>query len=588
MSNLAMKICLGLLALLVSGPFLLPVHTAPLASFWSEWWAAALGLGAVVTGIYATRDRVQLPSLLLMPALLLLVLLFQFALERQTFPRIGLLYAVYLLWAGLLLVLGRQIAFRFGLPRLADVLASAIVFGTMVSAAIALVQWLGIADLVPGVFPNPNGSIYANLGQRNHLAHYFWLGIASAFYLHGREKISRRLLWLLIIPISFGSVLGGSRSVFIYAMVLFFIVAWSRYREPSGPAAKLVADTKLLLPVLVVMNVFGAWASPLIPDFWSWLGVTLHPSEAMMPYSRLFAEVATPSLRLAILRTAWVAFEEYPWLGQGAGNFSWASFIVSSDQTDDAQFAVAEHAHNFVFQLLAEFGAPAALAVIVLLGLWARQFCRQHWKLEHIWCASILGIGCVHSLLEYPLWYSYFLGPTALLLGATDIRNAIELDRRRIRLYLLLAAISGALIFANLRADYSTIEAASYRPLAAHPDRETAWKISMDRLLVLYKESLLSPWALMAFTNLSEPSRDLAQERSEVCKRGIRFAPARTLIVRCAMQLAIAGRGAEAKNLAQDVQRAYPDERAETVEELRKGAQNFSEIQSLWGLSNRN
>jgi hypothetical protein len=277
-----------------------------------------------------------------------------------------------------------------------------------------------------------------------------------------------------------------------------------------------------------------------------------------------------------------LAFGERPLLGQGVGNYIWASFVAASGQSGGEPLVVAEHAHNFIFQLLAEFGAPATLAVLLLLAFWARNLFRQQWAPEHVWCASILGIGAVHSLLEYPLWYSYFLGPAALLLGATDTGKSITLNGRRVTFYLVLAAAVGALILGNLRADYSKIEAATYRPLAADPDRERAWRITIYRLLTLYRESLLSPWVVMAFTNLSEPGRDLAQERAYLCERGIRFAPARSLLTRCALQLAIAGRAADAQKLAQDVLRAFPAERAATVDELAKGVEKHPELAPLW------
>jgi hypothetical protein len=109
----------------------------------------------------------------------------------------------------------------------------------------------------------------------------------------------------------------------------------------------------------------------------------------------------------------------------------------------------------------------------------------------------------------------------------------------------------------------------------------------MDRLLKLHRESLLSPWALLAFANLAEPSRQLAQDRAVLCERGIRFAPVRSLVTRCAMQLAIAGRNADAINLAQAVLRAFPAERTATAGELAEGAKKFPEIEPLRLLSQR-
>lgn len=588
-------VCLGLLALMVSGPFLLPFHTQPIVGFWSEWWAGALGLVAAVSGLIAIRGRLlELPPVLLVPAALLLALLIQFVLGRLVFPHIGLLYAVYLLWAGMLMVLGRHLAETIGLARLADLLAASIAIGAAMGAVVALAQWLGLAAGVPWIFPRLDGSIYGNLGQANHHAHYSWLGTASLFYLRGRGYLSRPLLWLLILLVAFGTVLSGSRSVFLYPLVLLAALAWARRRDPQGLAGRLIASAAMLVPMLVVLSFFGTWASPRIPEFWAWLGGILSSPEiggaasmaggSAMAGARLYESVSGFSPRLAITRAAWAVFVDQPWLGQGAGNYSWASFLAAAARPGDERFMVAEHAHNFVFQLLAEFGAPLTVTVAILLALWAKQFLRQPWRLEHAWCGAVLGIGAVHSLLEYPLWHSYFLGPTALLLGATDGGKVITLAGRRVTFYLVLAVLAGALILGNLRADYSKIETATYQPLAAHPDREQAWRISMDRLLKLHRESLLAPWVLMAFTNLSEPSRQQAQDRADLCQRGIRFAPARSLVTRCAMQQAIVGRDQDARVLISAVLRAFPVDRAATVDELAKAAREFPEVVPLWQL----
>ena len=213
---------------MVSGPFLLPFHTLPLPDFWSEWWAAALGLGAAATGLLALREPLRLPTLLLIPAVLIAAILLQFALGRIAFPQIALLAALYLLWAGLLMLLGRQLAQSLGLAGLADVLAMAVAAGALLGTLPALAQWLGLAAALPWVFPNASGSISGNLGQPNHLAHYLWLGVASAIYLHARGRISRPLLWLALLPLAFASLLSGSRSAFAYPVVLVLVLLIAR------------------------------------------------------------------------------------------------------------------------------------------------------------------------------------------------------------------------------------------------------------------------------------------------------------------------------------------------------------------------
>lgn len=586
---------------MVSGPFLWPFHTEPIPSFWSEWWAIALGLAAILFGLVFPRNWRQpeplpITSLLLLPAVLLIALLLQFALGLLLFPQIGLLYAVYLIWAGLLLILGRHLADTVGLARLVDVLAIGFALGSILGAVVALVQWLGIGERLPWLFfPNPGGAIHANIGQPNHHAHYSWLGIVSLFYLRGRERLPRYLLWSLILLIGFGSVLSGSRSVFLYLLILLMVIAWMHHRDSQGPTATLLTDAALLLPVHLALSFLVSWASPRIPEFWAWISrtfplldigsTTIHAGGSVSSAASLYGLATAPSDRLAEMRLAWVTMVEHPWLGVGAGNFTWESFVATASRADDGYFIVVENAHNFLLQIPAEFGVPAGLMVILVLGYWAKQFLAQAWQLEHFWCGTILTIGAAHSLLEYPLWYSYFLGPAALVLGATNRSKVFILTGRRISIYLLLAVAAGALILANLRADYSKIEAVPNYPLMARSDREQTWQASMNRLLKLYHESLLSPWVLVTFTNLAEPSQQMSKDRADLCQRGIQMSPARSLVTRCAMQLAIAGRNIEALQLTKDALRAFPAERQKTIDELQKGTITYPEVAPLWALS---
>lgn len=567
---------------MVSGPFLLPFHTLPLPDFWSEWWAAALGLGAAAAGLLASREPLRLPTLLLLPAVLVVAIILQFALGRIAFPQIALLAELYLLWIGLLLMLGRHLARTMGLARLADVLAAAVTVGALLGTLPAVAQWLGLAPVVPWVFPNPSGSISGNLGQPNHLAHYLWLGIASALYLCARGRISRPLLWLAILPIAFGGLLSGSRSVFAYPVVIVFVLIFARFRENRAWAARGLVDAALLLPVLFALGLLAASMVTPLRQAIAAYGLALPVAQAPVAGAkRLLGAASDPTTRLELARPAWDAFLDRPWLGQGSGNYPWASFTAAARAAPDQGYQPAEHAHNLVLQLLAEFGAPATALVVLLLFAWTLRFLRQEWGPEHAWCASMLGIGALHGMLEYPYWFVYFLGPTALLLGATDAGRAVLPPARRWAAYLALAMAGGAWILAILRIDYTAIEAAANRPLAASLDREIAWRRSLDTMIRLQQESLLSPWALLALATQAEPSREQARDRAHLCRQGIRFSPERGLATRCAMQLALSGAEGEARVLVGQVLRAYPTQRSATRDQLREGAARFPELDYL-------
>ncbi len=561
--------------------------------------AGVTGLLAVACALlhrYCRREEaLTIPFLLLIPAVLLTGLLIQIAIGRLVFPQLGVLYACYVLWAALLMFLGRYLADVVGLSRFVEVLAVAIALTATLGAVITIAQWMGETDRAPWIFPYLGRGGYSNIGQANHHAHYSWLGIASALYLQEKARLSRAVLWSLLPLICFGSVLSGSRSVFLYLLVLLAVLAWRRYQNSKVPVAKLWSDAIFLVPVLITLNFVGSWAAPRVPEFHAWLhGIPqaqsagyneVQPNALLMPGVRLRESVSEPSERAAVARGAWAAFTEHPWLGQGASNFRWASFMASVERDDDTSIRVGEHAHNVVLQLLAEFGAPVTVMVLLLVIVWMKAFLRQPGSLEHYWCAAVLGIGAVHSLLEYPLWYSYFLGPTALLLGATSSGRSVVVSTQRGAAYLCLVAVSGVLILGNLLSDYRKMEVATNLPFALHADPERAWRISMDHVLQVHRDSLLSPWALWTLVILAEPSRQQAQDRADLCERGIRFSPARWLVTRCAMQLALAGRDQDARHLILAVLRAYPAERGTTIEELAKGGRAYPEIEPLWRAS---
>lgn len=558
---------------MVSGPFVLPFHTQPIPSFHSEWLAAALGLAAAACGLWTARDGLRIPSLLVVPGLLLASLLLQFALGRFAFAQVGLLHALYLLWAGLLMVLGRHLASTIGFAAVAEALALGLVVGGLIAAGAAVMQWLGIANSVPWVFPRLGGAIQANVGQSNHHALHSFLAIASLYHLRAGARLSRPLFWLLLTAIGFGAVLGSSRSVFLYAGMVLGAVLLARRKDALGPGRGVVVDAVLLLPVLVALSLIGTWAA------------AAGGSEATTSGVRLYEEVSGPSARLAILRTGWAAFLEKPWLGQGAGGYSFASFVAAAAQPEGAQLMVSEHAHNAVLNLLVEFGAPVALAVVAALLAWVVAFLRQPWQPAHAWCAAVLGMVAIHSMLEYPLWYAYFLGPTALLLGAAGSGGSLLLGARRAFAYVAIASLAGAATLAGLRADYAAIEAATYRPFAGHAERESAWRLSMQSLLRLHRESLLSPWVLRAFNIMAEPDAQLAADRADLCQLGLHLTPARSLVTRCAIHHAIAGREVEARRLALAALRAFPEEGAATRGELALAARIFPAADPLRALA---
>src|SRR5690606_32076970 len=95
----------------------------------------------------------------------------------------------------------------------------------------------------------------------------------------------------------------------------------------------------------------------------------------------------------------------------------WQSFLLLDAHWVHGVSAMHEHAHNIFIHLLAETGIAGALLLLAGVWAWLRGFQWRNITPEGWWLLALLAIIGIHSLLEYPLWYAYFLGPVALLLG---------------------------------------------------------------------------------------------------------------------------------------------------------------------------
>jgi O-antigen ligase len=128
--------------------------------------------------------------------------------------------------------------------------------------------------------------------------------------------------------------------------------------------------------------------------------------------------IDTPSARLQIWYDSLRLFWQSPWLGIGAGKMNAESFLLLDTPSAMAYKSIFEHAHNLFLHLLTEMGIGAFLITLTCMAIWFRRFKWYDLNLETWWLITLLTILGIHSMLEYPLWYAYFLGVASILLGA--------------------------------------------------------------------------------------------------------------------------------------------------------------------------
>lgn len=242
------------------------------------------------------------------------------------------------------------------------------------------------------------GRAVGNLRQPNHLSSLLlWSAIATVALLQlGRLRpaIGRTLFALLMG----GVVLTASRTGLVSVLLL---AAWGVFDR------SLSRRTRWLLvaaPLLYGLAWAGLWG-------WAQLGAHSFGGEARLH------ETDISSSRFGIWANTLTLIAQQPLTGVGFGEFNLAWSMTPFPGRPTAFF---DHTHNLPLQLLVELGLPLGGAVCGLL-LWAlwRAFGGAPGPTTALQrCAAMfaLMIG-VHSLLEYPLWYAYFLLPLAWVWG---------------------------------------------------------------------------------------------------------------------------------------------------------------------------
>ena len=562
-----LRISLAALSLMLIVPFVNPHHYHPIPSFYQEWSAVALSLLAFTLLLRREiLEHLEVPAIALLPLGLGALLLVQFAAGRVEFPGEALIFMLYLLWALFMLILGSALRQKLGLDGLVTPLAWALLCGGLLAAALLGVQLSGNPLGAGIVFPRTGGGI-GNLGQPNHLANYLWLGLASAIHLYGQGRLGKLASTLFALLLLSAASLTGSRSVLLYAAGFALLSVWAAWRCPQPALKKTARAALLLLPLtLLIQWVFAYF------DVASLLGVATSGE-------RFFSEVASTSIRLQQWRAGLAVFADHPWLGAGVGQFPWNAYVLIGTQADGTYFG-GEHAHNLFIHLLAEFGVVAPLLALLLGWRWWIGFVRQTWSPAHWWIAAVLLVEAVHSQLEYPLWYTFFLGVAALALGAGSTSAARPKVSRLGTAIVALMLLLGGATLATLASDYGKLEKTLNRQLRSGIE-QTPWAESLATLDRLHRESLLSAYVELVYAYSLSVDREALKDKIVVTERAVRFSPAEQVAFKLATLLALDGRSEDSQLALRRALATHPAGRAPAIAQLKALVETYPELTPL-------
>jgi hypothetical protein len=324
----------------------------------------------------------------------------QWAGGQLAFVDDAMLGSVYVLGLALAVLCGFEWARRDGLGS-AIRMATVLLVGAAVSAVIALMQALDLGSL--GIWTLPfaaGGRAGANLAQPNNLATLLGLGALALLLLRERGHLGRCASGALLFVLLLGAATTQSRTALLFSPAIVAAVWLARRR---GVPVRTP-------PWVIALAGAAHWLM-----VWAWPQI----QQAMLLQGAMsLAGRRMDAGRLQAWGMFWDALSTSPWLG-----FGWL-------QTASAQLAVADrhaalhnvwhHAHNVFLELLLWCGYPLGLLLCALIVCWFSSRLRRATSIEAVIGMLMVTIFGIHSLLELPHHYAFFLIPVGWWAGRVE------------------------------------------------------------------------------------------------------------------------------------------------------------------------
>ena len=273
----------------------------------------------------------------------------------------------------------------------------------MASAAIGLAQWLELSGpLAMYVVQSDLGDrAMGNLGQANQLATLLLIGIVTFAWAYERGVFGGLAFGLGTALLTLVLVMTQSRAGMISVFLIAGFLIWKQR----------TLKTRLTSRAVVAWAVAFVIGTLMLPYF----------SDALMYSEVRSLDSAEPiNQRITMWKQVGFAIWQSPWVGYG-----W-----NQTPTAHAAGAVAfpssvtyTNAHNFVMDILAWNGLPVGLLLCGAIGWW---FVTRIWRcstLDAVFAMAALLPFAMHSMVEYPFAYAYFLIAAGFMAGIVEANH---------------------------------------------------------------------------------------------------------------------------------------------------------------------
>lgn len=473
--------------------WILPNHYSPWVSSYHDFSAFAAGL-LFIAALFCKRPvtTIKLPRVFSFVFLLSFIPALQYATDIIFLSGDALISGVYLLSFVTMLATAYNLANTDSLrPELISWLAGALIIAATISVWLALYQWtlqpssFWIADLPPNARP------FANLSQPNQLATLLSMGLAAVLFFYEKHLLHRISSSLLALLLLFGIALTQSRTPWL--MAIFFVVLWL---WKFNSAQRRLPRTWALAWVAVFVGFIF-----ILPHLAQWL---------QLGDTTSVAKRAQAMERWDLYVQFYQAIIHGPLWGYGWQQVSTAQLAITP------LYPVAiytEYTHNILLDLLIWNGPILGSIIIVTATYYLLRLAFLARSAENLFVVMAVSFFLLHSMLEYPHAYAYFLLPVGLLIGILQADFPCKTWRipRWCVLVFLIASVG---LYAVIWQEYRVIEE-DYRLMRFEKNRVGTLKadqpapdvLLLTQLQALTKQSRLPATANMSADELDELSR---------------------------------------------------------------------------------
>ena len=354
-------------------------------------------LACFATWLSRRKHGLAIPVLACIALLAALIPLVQHAFGLVQFMGDAVLASLYMLGFALALIAGCNATAVWGSARSHEAFAWVVLVGALMSAWLSLYQWqdldyfgLYVSRLSVGMRP------FANLNQPNHLATLLVLGLIATACLYDARRIGTVGRLALVALFGFTHAATGSRTGLLEIAIVGVMLLWLRER-----LMRRLRFRSALTAIVIVMALQLAW-------------VSLREA-SVQPAGRETAEMMSAGTRAPHWVSMLDSIGRRHWLGYGWGQGAAAQRDVSIDHPPATE--LFDYGHNLVLDLLLWNGVPLGMLLVGVFAAWFIAALRRASDSTTLLALASVVALFVHSMLEYPLYYSYFLIPVGLLMG---------------------------------------------------------------------------------------------------------------------------------------------------------------------------